>query len=239
MAVNKKFLTTLDIGLMAGIAVLSLGGLGFAAVAGIVTLPGVKPILTADKPIKNPPSARPSQALASPNLPADIAAVSPSPTPTPAASPTLTPAVTLSPSPSSSPSPSPSSSPSPSASPSPSPESPPPNPTATRDDRRKSDLASLQVDLNEYFAKNKKYPLATTFSQGRTDNPTTPLKALIDGGYAEALPLDPTEGYWYGYKSTSNGKSCSLTARLEVKTDPAGQYNQAKPPIYLYTLPCR
>jgi len=225
MAVNKKFLTGTDIGLMAGIAVLSLGGVSYAALSGVVNLPGVKPILTADKPISN---ARPSLTLPSPNQPTGVedSATLTDNEPNPLA--TVAEA-----------SPSPLPSPNPSPSPSPSPTPPPPTAdelAAARDKKRKEDLAAIAVALKLYKDKNKGYPVVNSYMECRTDSPSTPLHVLVEKGYIKELPIDPKkdDGYWYG--CVANATSYKLTARLERTTDPEGQYTSTKPPLYLYTL---
>lgn len=237
MAVNKRFLAPVDIGLIVGIMVLSAGGIAYAALSGVVTIPGIKPLLKADLPILAPSTvAQPS--TVSVHSPRSIESISPSPAP--AASPAIAP-IAASPTPAPLPTASPAAavSPSPAASPSLSPSpSPTVNPKTVRDDDRKKALADLKAALNLYYNKTKKYPIATTFTEGRTDSPTTSLKSLIDSSYIDRLPTDSTPGYWYGYRS-NDGQDCELTAQLEDKNDPAGQYTTEKAPVYLYTATCR
>lgn len=117
-------------------------------------------------------------------------------------------------------------------SPSPSP-SPSPLPTPPPDAPRKEDLAKIQVALTLYYKKHHQYPVSKTFTAGRTDSPTTPLKVLVSEGHLTSLPVDPkTPAYWYGYKA--DGTSYSLTARLEDTTDPSGRFDDNK--TYLYTV---
>lgn len=113
------------------------------------------------------------------------------------------------------------------------PANPSPLPTPPPDAPRKEDLAKIQVALTLYYKKHHQYPVSKTFTAGRTDSPTTPLKVLVSEGHLTSLPVDPkTPAYWYGYKA--DGTSYSLTARLEDTTDPSGRFDDNK--TYLYTV---
>lgn len=99
----------------------------------------------------------------------------------------------------------------------------------TNDATRKSDLAALKAALTKYYQATGSYPIAATVQ--KTSDVTTVLSALVPT-YIAKLPMDPLNPtYYYGY--TSDGKTYTLTAVLEDKTDPAGIQSGT---LYLYKV---
>lgn len=197
-------------------------GVGYAAVAGFITIPGV-PALLADQVIQ--PPTRP------------IA------TPTPTTSSILeeTPSPVLSPDPSSSSTPSPEFTASPAASVSPTP-SPTPDATALakqRDDQRLNVLVpKLQVALKDYQKKHGSYPKSLTYADSWTTLPNTPLKVLVAENFIDALPADPSSDRKIGYRSV-DGKSYAITVSLEDTTHPGGVFitdSETGTQLYVYTV---
>lgn len=92
-----------------------------------------------------------------------------------------------------------------------------------RDDKRKIDLAILQNALEKYYKDFSKYPVSEIVTK-TYDKDNVLKKNLVDNGYLDNLPLDPTNPtYYYGYKTDSEGKSYELTAVLENPDDNQGQ----------------
>ena len=56
-----------------------------------------------------------------------------------------------------------------------------------RDGRRASDLQTIRTALESYRSQEGEYP------------PTDSLSSLVDGGYLQALPVDPQPDKLYGY----------------------------------------
>lgn len=105
---------------------------------------------------------------------------------------------------------------------------------SSRDRARKQDLKAIAAGLEKYKAVNKSYPI----SQGleKLNNPESKTyKALVVGGHLASMPKDPldSDGRFYGYKSSTDGKSYQLTASLENTTDPEGK---ASGSLWLYFL---
>lgn len=266
---DKKLFGPAEIGLLIGIIILTLTGVVYAGVSGVITLPGV-PAFLADQNISRPrptivnfPSPSPSLTSNSSPLPATVTSPaaspvsSPSPVPSSSTSPQISPQISPSTSPSQSPSPSPKQSPTPTPqafptqakSPTPSPKttptpvkSPSPSPTPDekaamkkRDEQRKTDLATLQVAVEQYKKAKKSYPKSPTFTDSKTYLASSPLAILVPG-YILGLPVDPNNPKrWYGYKSL-DGKTYELTANLEDTTDPSGAFPADGNNVYLYTL---
>lgn len=105
---------------------------------------------------------------------------------------------------------------------------------SSRDKTRKQDLKTIAAGLEKYKTVNKSYPV----SQGleKLNNPESKTyKALVAGGHLASMPKDPleSEGRFYGYKSTADGKGYQLTASLEDKTDPEGKAGGS---LWLYVI---
>lgn len=241
MAKDKKLFTLVDAGLLVGAVFFSISGFVYAALSGVVAIPGVQPFLQADEPVA---AAVPRTTLrVAPKVVRSVlisqtpALESPMPTPiasaaskalapassavSPVASPIASPVA--SPVASAQPAVSPVASPSPASSPIP----------KSLDEMYKKEAATIQAALTQYYKKHKKYPLSSTFNEGRTDKETTALKVLVAEGFIASLPKPadaPT--YWYGY--LSDGKTYDLTVRLRDISDPGGKYDQLG--NYLYTI---
>ena len=90
--------------------------------------------------------------------------------------------------------------------------------TNANDQQRKTDLANLKSALAKYYQANQSYPVAATLQ--KTLDPNNVLAVLIPT-YISKLPTDPlSPTYYYGY--LSDGKTYTITAVLEDKTDPTG-----------------
>lgn len=104
---------------------------------------------------------------------------------------------------------------------------------AERDSQRKQDLAGIKMYIDQYFAKNGRYPIAPVIEKINNSDSTV-YTALIPN-ITPVLPNDPwaiNYGYWYGYKSV-DGSSYDLTARLEDTTDPSGKQEDL---YYIYRI---
>lgn len=89
----------------------------------------------------------------------------------------------------------------------------------TGDAKRKADIDSILVALKQYKTENKSYPISSELLKlNVSDNAIT--KILVPR-YLLAMPQDPQEGWYYAYKS-ADGKSCSVSSRLENQSDPTG-----------------
>lgn len=247
---RNRFIGPAEIGLMVSIVIALFGGAGYAIFSGVVVVPWIKPATNADlsgvrpRPSTSLPASLLTDPTASPDLlgsvsPVPQAEVSPVASPTPSVEPSGAPAVT----PGSASSPSTSGSagtatvPSPSSASSPSPASDPQAQLLARDEQRKfRDLPQLRVALGLHYDKHKKFPISLAFREGRTDNPSSPLQILVKEGHIAQLPIDPkSPEYWYGYKSV-DGKSYTLTARLENTSDPDGTYDENNNYLYSVTI---
>jgi hypothetical protein len=210
---DKKLIGPIEIGLIAGIIILALGGFVYAGLAGIVAIPGL-PALLADKKVSPPPIANSSPVASDTSTPSSEA--SPEATPSEAASP---------------------------VSPSPAVSTDPTAEKSQRDEQRSKDLALIMKYVKDYAKANKgDYPTSDAFRTSWTDDASSPLVKAVVPKYATELPTDPllkTEKRRYGYKKTD--KDCEITANFEntknplvkLSTDPDG--NQ----VYLMTLYCR
>lgn len=104
---------------------------------------------------------------------------------------------------------------------------------AKRDSQRKQDLAGIKMYIDQYFAKNGRYPIAPLIE--KIDNANSTVYTALVPNITTALPNDPwavNYGYWYGYKS-ADGSSYDLTARLEDTTDPSGKQEDL---YYIYRI---
>lgn len=101
----------------------------------------------------------------------------------------------------------------------------------TRDTIRKKDLATIQTYLESHFNNKGLYPISTKIA--KLNDSTSPVVAALVPKYTSALPRDPKDPeYFYGYKSV-DGKTYTLSARLENTTDPEGKQEGT---LYLYTV---
>lgn len=105
---------------------------------------------------------------------------------------------------------------------------------SSRDKTRKQDLKTIAAGLEKYKIANQSYPI----SQGleKLNNFEGKIyKALVVGGHLAFMPKDPldSEGRFYGYKSTADGKGYQLTASLEDKNDSEGKANGS---LWLYVI---
>ncbi|MEK9155755.1 MAG: hypothetical protein AAB360_00430 [Patescibacteria group bacterium] len=106
-----------------------------------------------------------------------------------------------------------------------------PPPVVTGDVKRKSDLASIKSALADYKQAKGSYPVAATLLKLNAGGNALEVKLVPT--YLAALPRDSkeAEGWFYGYKS--DGRTYSLSARLEDVSDPEGQSAGG---VYLYYL---
>ena len=79
-----------------------------------------------------------------------------------------------------------------------------------RDGRRQADLRSLQLALESYYDQHNSYPEATN-----EDTVANTLATLKSEGHITALPVDPSSGGSYHYKSSTDGTEYCLGAKLE------------------------
>jgi len=83
----------------------------------------------------------------------------------------------------------------------------------TRDNQRRSDLKSVADALASYKTKNSNYPVAASLVKLNASGNS--LAKVLASGYIPSLPKDPQDslGWYYGYKS--DGKTFTLSARME------------------------
>lgn len=101
--------------------------------------------------------------------------------------------------------------------------------TNVNDKQRKTDLADLKAALTKYFQAKQAYPIAAT-SQ-KTSDATSALSVLVPT-YIAKLPADPLSPTYY-YSYISDGKTFTLSAVLEDKTDATGVQSGT---LYLYKV---
>ncbi len=89
-----------------------------------------------------------------------------------------------------------------------------------RDSKRKTDVGSVLDALKQYKADNGSYPVSKTLLKLNASGNI--IEQALVPKYISALPSDPTDGWYYAYKS-NEGKNCSISARLENASDPLGQ----------------
>lgn len=217
---KHKLLTSVDFALLASIVVLALGGVFYAGFAGIINIPGIKPILQAD--------IAPSPKASLPAFPAN--SLSPTSANNNAEPKTMVPSPLASAEPPVEPSPTASAV-----------TSPPPKSAKDRDSAHKEQVAQLAAALDRYIKEQKSCPASASYTEGRTDSASTPLVVLVEKEYLTALPV-PTRVSesektnlipWIGYLCT-DGKTYDITLTLLNKDDPAGVYDNQKPPNYLF-----
>lgn len=210
MKVKQRFINGIDILLIFGIALFSLGGVAYAIFSGVINLPGVTPFLQADTLASSEGQLDTStddktsviRSVDEPSL-GSIAGLPEEATGAEKEVPAETSQDSKQ------------------------------TELKARDAKRKEDLATLQVALQQYFNKYKKYPI-TNSGQGKFEKTSIALKVIVDTGFIATLPADPLAEQFYAY--TSEGKSYQLTAQLEDSSDPSGANNQENPPKYLYQV---
>ncbi|MBW6440723.1 hypothetical protein K0B03_01670 [Patescibacteria group bacterium] len=86
------------------------------------------------------------------------------------------------------------------------------------DEKRKTDLATISILLQEYKNKNGQYPIspAVTKLNQINNEVVNQIKSISP---SSAIPIDSQLGNYYGYVS-SDGKNFELTAKLENMNDP-------------------
>lgn len=89
----------------------------------------------------------------------------------------------------------------------------------SRDYQRKNDVAKLLSALKLYKDENGSYPISNELLKLNASENNIE-KALVPK-YLSEWPSDPMEGWYYAYKS--DGKKCSISARLENSSDSEGQ----------------
>jgi len=91
--------------------------------------------------------------------------------------------------------------------------------TNSKDQQRKSDVNKILAALKEYKKDNVSYPISSSLLKlNTTDNM---IRAALVPKYISEWPGDPIDGWYYAYKS--DGKKCSISARLENPSDSEGQ----------------
>lgn len=216
----KKFLTVTDWLLLGGIVFFSVAGILYAAFAGVISLPGIQPVLQADVVGDGPAPLQSPLSVASPTTDGSSMA-----TPDPLASPTADATSSMPTDPIDPVTSSPAVSPSPSPLLSPSPASSSPTPSLTVDQQNEELVMELLAALRTYQRQKKAYPVSASYSVGATHQADTPLKALVESGVVKELPKPATAPtLWIGY--LSDGKSCTITLTLEDKRYPGGKYDE-------------
>ncbi len=82
-----------------------------------------------------------------------------------------------------------------------------------RDAKRVSDVAQLQLALEQYFDRNNVYPVSSNYGTGGPG-----LTALVTGGYLSSLPKDPqtnTSDNYITYVSSPSSYDYVLKVQLE------------------------
>lgn len=79
-----------------------------------------------------------------------------------------------------------------------------------KDAKRKSDLASLQIKMEDYYTDNNRYP-----SEDLMDQCRVPL-----GNYINSIPCDP-RGTPYFYQAAPEGEWYRIYANFDYNQDPA------------------
>lgn len=91
---------------------------------------------------------------------------------------------------------------------------------ADRDAKRKTDVGAILDALKRYKADNGSYPVSKDLLKLNASG--NMIEKVLVPKYLTALPADPTDGWYYAYKS-NEGKNCSISARLEDASDADGQ----------------
>jgi hypothetical protein len=90
--------------------------------------------------------------------------------------------------------------------------------SSVNDATRKANLATIKTALENYKDTAGSYPIATELTKLYIQN--NPVFLSLVPTYISSIPTDPKSavGWYYAYKST-DGKSFSLSARLENVSD--------------------
>lgn len=128
---------------------------------------------------------------------------------------------------------------------------------AARDGRRKNDLRTMRVALENYYQKNGRYPTTPTNGNGDystdSNNPwindcgpsgdCATSRVAFDSNYISQLPLDPSNNfsgslfYYYFSNVTPPAAGCKATqyyilyANLENTSDPNATKNLSPAPV--------
>ena len=87
------------------------------------------------------------------------------------------------------------------------------------DKTRKKDVDNILQALKDYKKDNNAYPISSDLLNLTTQNNIVERALVSD--YLSSLPSDSKENWYYAYKS--DGKTCSVSARLENENDSEGQ----------------
>lgn len=111
-----------------------------------------------------------------------------------------------------------------------------------RDEKRLSDMATLENIINEYKIDNGRYPDDANMLRESTALPSGnigPLFSVTDGwidenfsAYVNRLPIDPDNNASYHYYYQHNGYTYELNARLEYYADYAENDGGNNPLLY-------
>lgn len=89
-----------------------------------------------------------------------------------------------------------------------------------RDAKRKTDVGAILDALRIYKNATGSYPVSKDLL--KLNSAGNMIEQIVVPKYLTALPTDPTDGWYYAYKS-NDGTNCSLSARLENAADIEGQ----------------
>lgn len=89
--------------------------------------------------------------------------------------------------------------------------------TSTNDQKRKTDIQSIKTALTAYFDANGGYPVSNELL--KLNIVGNAVQSALSPAYLSSWPADPkaADGWYYSYKS--NGKTYTLSARLEDIAD--------------------
>jgi len=98
-----------------------------------------------------------------------------------------------------------------------------------RDEKRISDVATLDRAVNEFFIDNERYPDSSDVLRESTSLPSSsdgPLESVVEGWiaqnlsrYISKLPTDPINDAQYFYSYQHNTTSYEINARLEYYSE--------------------
>lgn len=90
----------------------------------------------------------------------------------------------------------------------------------TNDIRRKTDVQNILTALTNYKTANGSYPVANSIL--KLNSSSNIIESALVPRYLASMPVDPksVDGWYYDYKS--DGKTCSVAARLENVSDAEG-----------------
>ncbi len=87
------------------------------------------------------------------------------------------------------------------------------------DQKRKADVNEILSALKKYKDDNQSYPISADLL--KLNLPDNVVARALVPRYLKTLPQDPKTGWYYAYKS-ADGKTCSVSSRLEAESDPEG-----------------